>query len=363
VTSILAGATVALLGQASALPFSDPLDGAAKPGWRVAPTAFVSAPDGSRGARFARGTTWSAEGQPWVGDSTWYTYRIEVDVWPETNWAGVDFHVQEEGKAATELTLYPLEDGTLAFELSGIWGAASAWKLWPVGQKMPERPKGWVRLRVDVGIDVANVFVGEPGEVVATFRDLPFRSGGVRLASYYGSALFRDLRITRLEPSAVVPLLEDPWKEVRGTGILRDWRVSPRLDTGVVPLEPPRADSSWLSPAVDGRGVVHLTSLFRESNASGTVFARTTLSARTSGEARLRLTYTDGFALWCNKLRVFEGPPRQWFHVDRAKNGFSRLIPDQYEVVVPVREGDNELVVRSETTEPFGWGFWLREIR
>ncbi len=274
----------------------------------------------------------------------------------------MDFHVQEDGASAAELTMFR-SDGKLALELSGLWGASSAWKLWPVGQKLLPHPEGWVRLRMDVGPEGMNVFLGDSPEAAATYRDLPFRSGGIRLATYHGSALFRNLRVTRLAAGDVVPQLEDPWKAARGEGVLRDWLVSPRFEPDAAPTEPPAVDGAWLMPLVDPRGIVHLTALYPKANQSGVAFARTVLLASTAGEKRLRVTYTDSFTLWCNGTRVFDGPPRQWFHPDRAKNGFSRLMPDQYEVVVPVREGENSLVVRSETTEPFGWGFWAREIR
>lgn len=345
-----------VLANGSPVLFDDPLAGAAGPGWRVAPASFAPAPDGRAAARYARGTTWSSQGQPWVGDASWSTYRIEVEVWPETMWSGIDFHVQDDGRSATEVTVFRV-DGKLALELSGIWGEASAWKLWPVGQKVEPHPGGWVSLRLDIGVGVVNAFVGE--ECVATWRDLPFRSGGIRLAAYHGSGLFRKLRVTALDAAAVVGQLPDAW-QAAGAGVLRDWKVSPRFAPGSAPAQPPIDDGTWRSPIVDERGVVHVTALLPEANASGVVFARTTLRSEAAGEARLWLTYTDGFSLWCNGQRIWDGPPRQWFHPDRARNGNSRLIPNQYEVTVPVKAGDNELVVRSETSEPFGWGFWIR---
>ena len=108
--------------------------------------------------------------------------------------------------------------------------------------------------------------------------------------------------------------------------------------------------------------MIDLTRLYAPRNESGTAFARTTLHAAAAGPRTLRLTYTDALTLWCNGERVFVGPQRQWFHPDRAKYGDSRLIPDQFEVTVPLRAGANELAVRTEITERFGWGFWMRVV-
>ncbi len=342
---------------------ADPLNGTAMLAWRGGPLIFGKAPDGGLAARFARGSTWDPTTQPWIGDGSWSTYRVEVEVLPEKKWAGLDFHVQEDGRSGISLTMLDVPEDRLAFELSGLWELASAWKLWPVGQKLPPHTKGtWVRLRLDIGQDVANVYVGDSPDPVATFHDLPFPRGGLRLAAYGGSALFRNLRVLELPKDSVRAALPDPWAAFRGPDVLRAWSVCKHMENA--PAEPPNdllADpSAWRPAPVDGRGVVHLTSHFGAKNASGATFARTTLRGQTAGTRRLRLTYTDAFTLWCNGKKVFEGPPRQWFHPDRARHGYARLIPDQYEVALPLKAGDNELVVRTGTTEPFGWGFWVR---
>ncbi len=362
-TLVAAGASAV---DAAAVLFSDPLDGSGRATWKRAPSGFVAAPGGGRALRYERGTTWDASTQPWVGDEGWTSYTVEVEVLPEKMWAGIDFHVSGDGQRGTSLTLFHTPENTLSFELAGLWGQAGAWKLWPIGQRQPpHKPGSWVWLRVEVGAGVANVYVDEDRAPVATFYDLPFSRGGVRLAAYAGSALFRNLRVAKSKASQGAPLLADPWEPTRDAGVLRDWRISPRYEKGigvdVLPEEIAKGSVRWERPPIDSRGVVNLTSLFGEQNTSGVVFARTTIRAKRTGTRRIFVTYTDLLALWCNGLKVFEGPPRQWFHPDRAKNGNSRLIPDQYEVSLPVLPGENELVVRSEITEPFGWGFWVRD--
>ena len=124
---------------------------------------------------------------------------------------------------------------------------------------------------------------------------------------------------------------------------------------------PPEVTLAWVDAPVDGRGVVNLTPLVGPEARPGVVFAKTEVRATTAGPRRAWVTYTDNLSLWCNGRLIFEGPPRQWFHPDREKNGNSRLIPDQYEVALPLLKGVNEILVRSEVTEAaFGWGFWLR---
>jgi len=362
-------------GSEASVLFADPLDGSPRGSttvatWLHAPdtAGFVTASDGSRALRFERGTTWSSSTQPWCGDETWTDYRIEVEILPEKMWAGIDFGVSADGSCANNLTLLHCEDDRLSFELAGIWGEACSWKLYPIGQlRPPHRPGDWVHLRVDFGDGLANVYVNGSADPVASFRDLPRTQGGVRLMTYFGSALFRNLRVTALPAHTVRPLLDDPWAFAHepGSGILRDWQVTQPHEAGWaadgLPADVAVDPTAWRPAPADARGVVDLTRLFSPRNESGVAFARTTLNAAT-GPRTLRLSYTDALTLWCNGERVFVGPPRQWFHPDRAKHGNSRLIPDQYEVTVPLRASANELLVRTEITERFGWGFWMRLV-
>ena len=360
-----------LLGPVSTRPagtllFSDPLDGSGPTStWRTPPSTFVDLPGGGRALRYERGTTWGASTQPWVGDESWHDYRVELEVKPEKMWAGVDFHVQDDGRAGCELTIIDVPGDQLALEVSGIWDGASAWKLWPVGQNtIPHTPNAWVRLRIDVGRDVANVYADNATQPFATFRDLPFSRGGIRLAAYAGSAFFRHLRVSTLPAGSVEPALEDPWAPAREQGVLRSWKVTPRQEPGFGATGIPSEITdrlSWQDAPVDGRGVVNLTPFVGPEARPGVVFARASVISANPGPRRAWVTYTDDLSLWCNGTLVFEGPPRQWFHPDREKHGNSRLIPDQYEIEIALVAGENEILVRTEVTEAtFGWGFWMR---
>ena len=311
-------------GAEPAVLFSDHLDGSptqhANTAWLRAPdpAGFVAAPDGTRALRYERGATWAAATQPWFGDESWTDYRVEVVILPEKMWAGIDFGVSADGSSANNLTLLHSGDDRLAFELAGIWGKACSWKLYPIGQNRPAHRTGdWVRLRVDFGDGLANVYVDDSAEPVASFRDLPRTRGGVRLMTYFGSALFRNLRVTAFSAHSVHARLDDPWAFARepGSGILRDWQVTQPHETGWAADGLPTAiaadATSWQHAPADARGVVDLTQLFTPRNESGVAFARTTLHATTAGPRTLRLTYTDALMLWCNGERVFVGPPRQ----------------------------------------------------
>jgi hypothetical protein len=105
---------------------------------------------------------------------------------------------------------------------------------------------------------------------------------------------------------------------------------------------------------------VVLSQVFRDHNTKAVAYARTNIVCSSPEKRTLRLTYTDRLSLWCNGEPVFEGPARGWDDPDRERHYGGRLIPDEYEVTLPLRAGKNGLVVRTEVTEPWGWGFWMR---
>jgi hypothetical protein len=105
---------------------------------------------------------------------------------------------------------------------------------------------------------------------------------------------------------------------------------------------------------------VNLSAAFPDNNIKNAVFAETIIRAEAAGVRKAYVTYTDRFQLWCNGQPIFEGRPRGWFDPDREKLGNARLVPDQFEIELPLKAGENTIRVRSEVTEPFGWGFWIR---
>jgi len=96
---------------------------------------------------------------------------------------------------------YPPEGEEFLLEAAGWWREAMGWKLWPVAQKRGRLARGaWLRMRVDVGRQVANVYLGGAPEPAFTIYDLPRSHGGIRLMTYAGSACFRNLRVVELAP-------------------------------------------------------------------------------------------------------------------------------------------------------------------
>ncbi len=352
--------------------FEDPLDGTKVDGWRVAPGHFVEHPE--------HGTVYllePAEGErttknpPWVGDENWTWYRVEFEVCTtgeNDGWVGPDFHVMDDG-FCNNLQVYTTHDrDDVIFESSGRWTEGQlAWKLFPFAQEMARLPKGeWAKVRMDVGDTFANVYVNDATRPCYTVRYLPFARGGIRLWNYVGSGYFRNLRVTALADGEITPVLNDPWTAVIDGDVIRNWIISPLLGEGVGKDDALAEFSSgmwgWLDAPVDVRGIVTVSALGGGVSEKGVVLVGATVLADVAGPRTCRLTYTDQLTMWVNGTEVFRGEPRGWFDPGRSpEDWFGRLIPDQFEVELPLVDGENEVLVRLEVNEPlFGSGFWMR---
>jgi hypothetical protein len=290
--------------QAQTVLFADPLDGKPVTGWRVPPDKFVDHPQWGKRCYVEAEKEGFPKVKPWVGDSSWGNYRLEVEMLCERVFVGLDVHVQEDGHHCNSFSFYvPDQGGDIVFESGAMWGPESmAWKHWPLSEKRFNYKKGtWLKLRLDVGDTVINIYLDG-----------------------------------QTEPQA-------------------------RDKAGSNPPTPSEAKAlTWLPIKADRRGVINLAEQFDPKNNKVSVWAKTTLSVPETTRRKCWLTYTDHFKLWCNGALVFDGPPRGWKDPDRAKYGSCRLIPNLFEVKLPLQAGENQLLIQSQVKEPWGWAYWIR---
>ena len=350
--------------------FEDRFDGEASSQWAIRPISLIEDPEHGRVLHLKAGDPNAGLWLGWAGDDTWKNYRLEVEVLPldKDGFLGLDFHVQSDASTCCNIHFQTAaEGGARLFEGCGRFDDTNtSWKLGPLSQrKAPVPEDGWLRLRLDAGDTVANLFVG--GESVFTIYDLPFASGGIRLWRYYGSGYYRNLRVTAI--TDVEPILDDIWGSVLGPGVVRNWAVSRMLPQGFGsddPIAAARAeDMGWRDVAVDRRGVVHVIGVDPvEYCRKGVVFAKATVESPEESGREFRLTYTDQLSVWLNGSSVFAGERRGWNDPGRSEeDGWGRLMPDQFGMELPLVQGDNEILVRLEVNEPlFGSGFWMRAV-
>jgi hypothetical protein len=352
--------------------FKDRFDGASVEGWRVTPVSLEDDPEQGRALHLRAGDPNAGLWLGWAGDDSWRNYRVEMEILPVgegTGFLGFDFHARDDESGCCNLHFQAFpEGGERLFEGCARYDDGNtSWKLGPLSQKAaPAVPGEWIRLRLDAGETVANLYVDGAPEPVFTVFDLPFSRGGVRLWRYYASALFRNLRVTAL--GGVEPILEDVWGSVLGPGVIRNWEVSRMLPRefaadGLEDLG--AADMAWREAYVDRRGVVNVVGLdASEYCRKGVVLARASVGSESGSTRAFRTTYTDRMSVWCNGVKVFDGEARGWNDPGRSEaDGWGRLMPDQFEFAAELRPGSNDVLVRLEVNEPiFGSGFWMRSI-
>ena len=350
--------------------FEDPFDGTGNR-WPIPPISLIEDPEHGRVLHLKAGDPNAGLWLGWAGDDTWRNYRLEMEVLPVGDgggFLGFDFHVQGDGSGCCNVHFLTFPDGDERhFEGCARYDDSNtSWKLGPISQRRAKVKKGeWIKLRLDAGEAVANLHVDDGADPVFTIYDLPFATGGVRLWRYHASAFFRNLRVTAL--GDVGPVLDDVWGSVLGSGVVRDWSVSrmlPREFGSDDPVSVSRSeDMEWRDVSGDRRGVVNVVGIAPgEYCRKGTVFAKAIVESQERGPRRFRLTYTDQLSMWCNGAAVFEGERRGWNNPGRSdEDGWGRLMPDQFEVELPLVSGENDVLVRLEVNEPlFGSGFWVR---
>jgi len=352
--------------------FEDRFDGKSSSVWPIPPISLIDDREHGGVLHLKAGDPNAAPWLGWVGDDAWKNYRLELEVLPisDGGFLGCDFHVQGDESGCCNIH-FPVSPwgGVREFEGCGRYGDSNtSWKLGPLSQRTARAlPGEWIRLRLDAGEAVANLFVDDFAEPVFTVYDLPFASGGIRLWRYFASGYFRNLRVTALID--VEPILDDAWGSVLDSGVIRNWSVSRMLPQGFGSDDPVAAarteDVEWRDVSTDRRGVVNVVGIDPEEYCrKGVVFAKATINSPAEAARQLRLTYTDQLSMWLNGDAVFDGERRGWNDPGRsAADGWGRLMPDQFKVELPLASGDNEILVRLEVNEPlFGSGFWVRVL-
>lgn len=373
--SIIVAAFSCAIPQKDQVLFQDKLNGEAVPGWKVPPTSFVNHPIYGKVYQIKStgndgGQEYFAKNQPWIGDETWKNYQVEIEILPTGgHWVGLDCHVQDDGESGFNICLFTFDTTELvtleamSFE-GGYTNGAAAWKLWPTSQKQVLVHKDqWIKFRIDVGQTIVNAYLNDDTNPVFTIYDMPYHSGGVRLFSLSnGKAYLRNFKVTALFKDDIKPILSDEWKDVRSHNIIRNWEVttpqSSEFGLEKIPEKIYSPEIKWIEAETDERGVVNLGALFPEQNRKGTIFAKTIVKSEKDEVRKAWATYTDRCTIWCNGEKVFKGPGRGWN--DTESNHDCRLKPDHFEIKLPLKKGENVILLRSEVIENWGWGFWMR---
>lgn len=290
---------------------------------------------------------------------------IEFDVRPddETLFVGVLFRRDPGGDAErVYLRPYDTDDWSAVQYDPDIRGSAT-WQLYPEFNAEASLPRNaWIHVRLEVDGPRLEVYVGDgsdPTMVVRRLRGTTTRGG---LAFWATNGV--DERTT-VAVTGIVVRPAQPTRAVADAppvrpGTLTRWDVAGPV---AAPLEGPVREVAgsleWRTVTAEEEGLVSLTRHVGPPapGTRETAWARTSLRAEASVDVPLDLAYSDDVTVFLNGRPLYSGHGG-WS--TRYPRFFGALRRGFETVWLPLRAGDNELLLAVSDALPFGWGFAAR---
>jgi hypothetical protein len=298
------------------------------------------------------------------------TIDADLALDPEGNFVGLAFRVQSED----EYELFFFRNGasgTLqATQYTPSFFGANAWQLYniPTYAGPAEFPSDeWFHVRVVVAGVEARLFVNGAAQPTLVIPDLKqgYSKGSIGFWGQEGGGYFSNLTYTP-DSTTYQPEIKQNFLP----GALTDWELSESFDAserdpatypdskhwkwekvqaenpGMVVIQRYRRDPNILPPAAGHRGTERVPG-------SKVVFARTTVHAGRDELRRMNIGYSDWVVVYLNHKPVYAGSNT----IGAREPDFLGLLnPDNDAVYLPLKKGDNELMLA--VTEFFGgWGF------
>ncbi|HKJ03743.1 MAG TPA: hypothetical protein VJ997_14850 [Longimicrobiales bacterium] len=239
----------------------------------------------------------------------------------------------------------------------------STWQLYPEFNAPAEIPRNrWIHIRVDVDGPRARFWVGDaagPTLVVERLR-ADSRHGPVGFWATNGQSEEPTVAISNVvvRPRTVTTA-DAAWRAEPASGTLTAWSVSDPVDA------PADGPVRWIPEARGFRdawaeedGLVNLTRVVGPPDGGRkTVVARTHVHADEARVVPVDLGYSDDVTVFVNGAPVYSGHGG-W---SARYEGFFGALRTGFETAwLPLRAGDNEVVLAVSDALPFGWGFKAR---
>lgn len=260
-----------------------------------------------------------------------------------------------------------------AIQYAPVWHGVGNWQLYhgPGYTAAAIFPRNrWIHVRIVVRGDRAAVFVGDVStpQLVVPHLARPVASGYIAFRGLLpGGAVPAQPPTWSISNVVVRPGTADfdfpavpPAQE--DSGVVRSWQVSPVFvpDSGAVRTLPTAilASPAWTTLPTDPSGLLVL-SRWRAAPTGVRrpgVLARVTVHSDRGSTHRLELGYSDAVTVFLNGRPIFSGDAHYSFDNPRQEGliGFG-----QATLYLPLREGDNELVLA--VSDAFGgWGLMAR---
>lgn len=358
----VAGVLAAALGSGAAQAETRALD-FKDPAWQLKGDARVETVDGRPALVLGSGFAYRRDVQ--LGDGT---IELEMRVTGDRSFAYVLFRMQTD-QDYEELYFRPhksrLPD---AIQYGPVYQGLTNWKLYhgPGATGFAAFPaRAWIHVRLVLRGEQAAVFVGDVREPQLVVPRLArgAAAGYLALRSFLPPdekveappVAFRNVVVTP-DVGHDFAGIKPPAPPVRG--IVTEWRLSPAFAPGEGPVRSlpaalaPRAAWKPAAAEPDGLVVIGKQAPLPAAARDVAVAAGLTLHAARAGVRRLDLGFSDTASVFLNGQILYSGDFRYSQNFPRQE-GLITL--DQASLYLPLREGDNDLVV--VVRQVFGgWG-------
>ena len=293
---------------------------------------------------------------------------IEFDLYMTgaRSYPGINFRMQANGNSEHFYIRPHKVNGNHydALQYTPAYHGVSCWQLYHgEGATSPiilETNK-WLHYKIVIKDSQAKVYVDNnniPVFEITHLEHAPIK-GSIALSSPAdGSAHFANFQYSDKLNTSFEEIISDP----QMPGIISEWQISSVVKNNLIdyysyPNPEKLSKLEWKHVTADTDGLVNLTrELIRNPVQPGWIYAKTNIKSDKNNLHRFAIGYSDYVTVFINQQPVFMGN-----NAFQSRNtSFAGLIGYFDEVFLPLKEGDNELVLI--VGESFGgWGFMIRD--
>lgn len=353
-------------------------------------TAFITAPVAGQESRFPVGPA----GQNWVVDRADLAGNVKFEsiLGRDAMVLRGNTHIVKKGldfrNGRIEFDLAPLENGDFAavtfrresftnhenvylrLRRSGEFMAlqyaprvngSSTWQLYPEFTTAADWPRNqWTRVRLEITGSKMDVFVADATKPLLSVPRLRNGTTGGEIGFWARvndkpaewAAAISNLKITPADVDAtLLPPANAPVQFVW------NWQLSAPLPSeSRITSVPAQLEMSRPAHAEES-GLINLNRQFAVQKSRSTIYAKHTFTADAARRVVAGIGYSDDVTVFVNGEPVYFGV-NGW---DSRSPAFASFVDARFEsIVLPFRQGQNEVVIAVSDDQRFGWGFSMR---
>ena len=313
---------------------------------------------GRADAMILRGNTHVVKAGLDFGDGT-----IEFDLAPLANghFTGITFRRQSFTNHENIYVRFHRSGDFMAMQYAPRVNGSSTWQLYPEFAVPTDWPREkWTRVRVEVKGSKMDLFTGEKTTPAVTVPRLRNSSTGGEIGFWARvndqplewAAAISNLRITK--SPAPVTLSAPANAPVQ---FVWNWQVSDPSPAAGAVTAIPDSIAKWSAARAEESGLVNVNRLFPVQKGRSVVFAKHAIRSDAARRVLAGIGYSDDVTVFVNGEPIYVGV-NGWDTRTPALNSF---VDTRWEsAFLPLREGDNEIVLAVADDQRFGWGFALR---